>query len=41
MFEYSEYQHPQLEPFSSGSWTEVAFSWVIGVTAVSAMVFIL
>ena len=28
MFQRAEYQHPTLEPFSMGTWTEVLFAWV-------------
>ena len=37
MFEQAEYQHPQLEPYCSGSWKEVAFSWLFATMAVGAV----
>jgi hypothetical protein len=37
MFEQAEYQHPQLEPYCSGSWQEVIFSWIFGATALAGV----
>jgi hypothetical protein len=37
MFEQAEYQHPQLKPYSSGSWQEVFFSWIFGATALAGV----
>jgi hypothetical protein len=37
MFEQADYQHPQLKPYSSGSWREVFFSWIFGATALAGV----
>ncbi len=37
MFRNAEYQHPQLEPYFSGSWKEIVFSWVIAATFVGGV----
>jgi hypothetical protein len=37
MFEQASYTHPKIEPFFSGSWTEVAFSWVIAAAVITAV----
>jgi len=41
MFERAEYQHPELEPFSRGTWTEVAFAWVGAMGVVAAVLSLL
>jgi len=35
MFQRAGYQHPELEPFSRGTWAEVVFAWVgaMGIVA--------
>ena len=39
MFENANYQHPELEPYSSGSWKEVVLSWVLAGVVVAALLF--
>jgi len=29
VYQQTQYEHPEIEPYSRGSWREVAYSWVI------------
>ena len=37
MFARAEYQHPQLKPYSSGSWKEIAYAWIFATIIVGAV----
>ncbi len=37
MFRHAEYQHPELEPYCSGTWTEIVSSWVIAATVIGTV----
>ena len=41
MFQRAAYQHPELEPFSRGTWSEVVFSWVAAAGILCAVLALL